>query len=268
MDFTTLIIDTFNMSSSDPFLQQMLMQLICRCYSANSELTRNLDRMVLLFDAKDVHLYQWTCQQIEKFIETSEKSSMWFSKIKSFINEERKVEANQLKASGDLFELKSILSNLKKVIQYDGVFENIDDDELAFRHKEGERVVNPYVQDLYRNLKLYDYLINFLFQSKDLLLKIRTMNANNLNADQKKTVEIVRKVFKSIFKLLEVMAKDNLSTQELFWKYKEEFIFEELDNTPQEGELSLVLAIIDSNDTSRSNYSKWTLSQTKYTFAR
>lgn len=43
------------------------------------------------------------------------------------------------------------------------------------------------------------------------------------------------------------MVVGNQANKEILWKYKEFFIFPELESTPQDGELELVLAIIDNN---------------------
>jgi hypothetical protein len=60
------------------------------------------------------------------------------------------------------------------------------------------------------------------------------------------------------------MTLNNQKTQELLWKYKEEFVLSDLGSTKQEGELELVLAIIDDSETALANQqSKWSLSKTK-----
>lgn len=77
-------------------------------------------------------------------------------------------------------------------------------------------------------------------------------------------VRAIRKVFQKIFRILEVMTINNSKTQELMWKYKEDFVFDQLGEIEQEGEIELVLAIInDSEHAIRYQQNRWTLSKTR-----
>jgi hypothetical protein len=107
-------------------------------------------------------------------------------------------------------------------------------------------------------------MINFLFQNKDLLILVRKIDMKSLTGNKFEIVKMVRKIFTKILLILEVMTKENPTTQNLMWKYKEDFIFEELGDIDQEGELDLVLVIInDSSDAIRYQQNKWTLSKTR-----
>lgn len=80
-----------------------------------------------------------------------------------------------------------------------------------------------YGQNLYRNTKVYDYMINFLFQNKELFLNVRRINCNELIGNKRDLVLTIRQIFRRIFRILEEMTKNNSTTQDLMWKYKEEF---------------------------------------------
>jgi hypothetical protein len=85
-----------------------------------------------------------------------------------------------------------------------------------------------------------------------------------LTGNKFEIVKMVRKIFTKILLILEVMTKENPTTQNLMWKYKEDFIFEELGEIDQEGELDLVLVIInDSSDAIKYQQNKWTLTKTR-----
>ena len=56
-EFATLMIDTFNMHSYDPYLRQLTILLICRYHSERAEFIRNLDRTILFFDKNDWMFY-------------------------------------------------------------------------------------------------------------------------------------------------------------------------------------------------------------------
>ena len=263
-EFVGLMIDIFNMHSYDSFLRQLIILLICRYHSERAEFIRNLHRTLLFFDKSDYNFCKWTRVQLEKFTFNSEKSNIWLLKIKNTINDLSE-DIEEIEVNDELFELLNILSNLKRAVIYQ--CDIIDSEgELNLDYHKGERKINPYAQNLYRNLKVYDYMINFLFQNKELLTKVRSLGLQaELKPNQEKIVDMTKKIFKKIFRLLEVMTVNNPTTQELMWKYKESFVFEELGNNEQEGELELVLAIIDdSQDAVKYQQNKWTPSKTRY----
>ena len=77
-------------------------------------------------------------------------------------------------------------------------------------------------------------------------------------------IRLIRKILKKIFRVLEYMTKDNSETQNLMWKYKEEFTMKELGSRMQEGELDFVLAIIDDSPESiKLNQNKWNISRAR-----
>ena len=93
---------------------------------------------------------------------------------------------------------------------------------------------------------------------------MRSIEIETLDENQTEIVKTVKKIFKKIFRILEMMTLNNPKTQELMWKYKEDFVFEKLGELEQEGELELVLAIIDdSSDAIKYHQNKWTLSKTQ-----
>ena len=266
-EFVALMIDTFNMHSYDPYLRQLTILLIARYHSERAEFIRNLDRTLLFFDQNDWLFYQWVQQQLDKFQINSEKSNIWLLKIKSFIENANKNSFEDAEVTKGLINLKEILSSFKRAVVYNcriEVDEDNEEQELLLIHEKGDRKVRFYAQNLFRNLKVYDYMINFLFQNKELLLKVRSIDFDSLNDNQKNIVKMVKKIFKKIFRILEVMTVNNSKTQELMWKYKEEFVFEKLGMSEQEGELDLVLAIIDdSQDAIKYHQNKWTLTKTR-----
>lgn len=262
-EYVTLMIDTFNLHSYNPYLRQLIILLICRYHSERSEFMRNLDRTLLFFDKNDWKFYRWAQQLIDKFVDTSEKSSIWLLKIKYLLNEKQHDELEELEINEDLFNLLSILKDFKDAIIFDCTIEQ-EGDEFILKSDSGDRKIKAYAQNLYRNIKIYDYMINFLFQNRDLLILTRRIDMNSLKGNKLEIVKVIRKMFRRIFRVLEVMTDDNPTTQGLMWKYKEAFIFEELEEIEQEGELQLVLAIInDSPDAIKYQQNKWTLTKTR-----
>ena len=139
-----------------------------------------------------------------------------------------------------------------------------EDNKYSLYYNKGERKISFYAQNLYRNTKVYDYLINFLFQNKELLLKVRSIKDEELNENQREVVYRVKQIFRKIFRVLELMTAKNPKTQELMWKYKEVFVLEDLGDIEQDGELEFVLEIIDdSEDAIKYHQNKWTLTKTK-----
>ena len=94
---------------------------------------------------------------------------------------------------------------------------------------------------MYRNEKVYDYLINFIFQNKQMLINIRLRNFSEDMDDDEDKIKKINKVFHRTFNLLIAMTTSNTKTQQLQWRYKQEFVFKELGDSPQDGELELVL---------------------------
>lgn len=119
-EFSTLMIDTFNMHSNDPFLRQLIILLICRYHSERAEFIRNLDRTILFFDNSDWRFYCWTNQQLEKFVFHSEKSNIWLLRIKNMVADiGSSLEAlNDSTVNEELVYLKSILSDFKRALIY------------------------------------------------------------------------------------------------------------------------------------------------------
>ena len=262
-EYVTLIINIFNLHNYDPFLRQLVILLICRYHSERAEFIRNLDRMILFFDDSDWKFYQWVILQLDMFVFYSEKSNIWLLKIKNMIIDSGN-DIEEVQVNDELVELMKILDKLKRALVYESIISTSDEDEVSLDFKKGERRTNLFAQNLYRNTKVYDYLINFLLQNKELLLKVRRLNMDTVSESKREIVRLIRKVFKRIFRILEEMTKNNNKTQDLMWKYKEEFILEELGSTEQEGELELVLVIIDDSEKAiKFNQNKYTLSKTR-----
>jgi hypothetical protein len=262
-EYAGLMIDTFNMHSYDPLLRQLIILLICRYHSERAEFIRNLDRTILFFDNNDWMFYCWVQQQLDKFIFNSEKSYIWLQEIKIMLNEINN-NFDEFKVSGQLLTLTKILKEMKKAVVYNWKINEDEYGQLDIVFEKGDRKINVYTQDLYRNSKVYDYLINFLFQNKELLIKVRKIEYENLQPNKEKVVRAIRKVFQIIFRILEIMTVNNIKTQDLMWKYKEDFVFDQLEETEQEGELELVLAIInDSEHAIHYQQNRWSLSKTR-----
>lgn len=262
-EFVTLLIDTFNEHSQDSFLRQLVMLLICRYNSERAEFIRNLDRTILFFNNNDFNFYRWTQGQLDKFVSFTEKSNIWQLKVRNAL----KNYADDLFEYGiieDMGEIKATLNNLKRAIVYSCCIVENDEGTLGIEIKQGERNINVFAQDLYRNLKVYDYMLNFLFQNKELLLLVRSTKLEDLSQQQAELIKPIRRIFCKIFRVLEVMTVENPRTQELMWKYKEEFTLKELGDIEQEGELEFVLSVIDDSPESvKNNQNMWTLSKTR-----
>lgn len=223
------------------------MLLICRYQSERAEFIRNLDRVILFFDESDWMFYLWTTQKLQEFVHYSEKCTRAITLLKSnFENEELKTEEENW--NHDLEKVAEILSELKRSIVYTS-WVKPDGDELVLHYKKGDRKYNVFAQNLFRNAKVYDYLINFLFLNKDFFLEIRSRDLESLPKEARETMNLLRKTFKRLFRVLEYMTKNNPRNQHLLWKYKEDFVFKELKDAEQNGELELVLAIIEESDT-------------------
>ncbi|CAI2387002.1 unnamed protein product [Moneuplotes crassus] len=266
-EFVALMIDTFNLHSYDPDLRQLIILLIARYHSERAEFIRNLDRTILFFDESDYLFYNWLQQQLEKFIFNSEKSNVWLLKIKALISNFNKEIIEDIEVTEELKDLKQILSELKWALVYNCKILRNDSgegDQYILHHTKGDRKISFYAQNLYRNAKVYDYLINFLFQNKELLMKVRSIKVGSLNENQKEIVYRVKQIFRKIFRILEFMTSQNPETQELMWKYKEDFVFEDLGNIEQDGELEFVLKIIDDSENAiKYHQNKWTLTKTR-----
>lgn len=161
-DFLILLIDTFNVSSNDSYLQQMTLTIICRYYSERSELVRNIERMTLLFDDTEWMFFRWVNNTIDQFTRDTEKSSLWLVDLEEYDEDEYINRANNY-----LFQLRSALYH-KFTIDYD------ENGNLVFNHIEGERKINKFAQRVFRSLKVYDHLINFFKQNMKLLTLVRT----------------------------------------------------------------------------------------------
>mmetsp|Transcript_29160 Transcript_29160/g.33357 ORF Transcript_29160/g.33357 Transcript_29160/m.33357 type:complete len:821 (-) Transcript_29160:2783-5245(-) len=262
-EFVTLLIDTFNEHSRDSFLRQLVMLLICRYNSERAEFIRNLDRVILFFNSNDFNFYRWTQEQMDKFVHLTEKSNIWLLKTRNVLKgyEDDLYEFGILE---DMQKVKAILNSLKRAMVYRCCIFETDDGVLDIEIQKGERKINVFAQDLYRNLKVYDYLLNFLFQNKELLLLVRRIKLEELSPQQSELVKPIRRIFYKIFRVLEVMTIENPRTQDLMWKYKEEFTLKELGDIEQEGELEFVLSIIDdSSESVKNNQNMWTLSKTR-----
>ena len=258
-EYISLLIDTFNIHSYDQYLGQLSLLLISRYYSENAEFIRNLDKVILLFDESEWKMHQWIVKEVEQFIHFSEKSNIWFMKVNDLIDSKESIENIQIPE--EVMVLDKILKSLKIAIIHDCNINDtaIDDIEIDYDHS--SRKINSDAQNLYRNLKVYDHLVEFIEFNKEFWLKIRKYKATSNTPD---CVTMIRKILRRILKVLEYMAKDNSETQDLLWKYKDEIAMKELGNMEQEGELDLILAIIDDSPESiKFNQNKWNLSRAR-----
>ena len=142
-------------------------------------------------------------------------------------------------ADEDLDEARKILKDLKQMILYKHELEDGN-----FVKKGSTRRINMFIQDMFRNLKMYDYIINFLTANHDLLLRIRLQEAD----EDTETESKVRNLFKRCFNLMKNFTQRNKTNQNLMWKYKEYFTYPELGSTEDDYELEFILTIVDEND--------------------
>jgi hypothetical protein len=247
-EFVSLMIDTFNIHNEDSYLQQLVISLICRYHSERADFIRNLDRMMLFYDKDDWNYYTWTQRKLNEFVVYSEKANIWMSKIQeTMATEEMKVDS--LSEENEITKLHTLLTEIKRVVVYKSRLvydEDHNEYEVKF-NKTGGRKINEFIQDLYRNLKVYDYMINFLFQNESLFITARQIDLEQKSEEERKIIEAINKVFRKIFSVLRVMTANNDKTKELMWKYKEKFVFKKLGKIPESGELELVLNIIDDS---------------------
>ena len=259
--YISLFMDIFSIHNYNSLLGQLTLLLIWRYYSETSEFIRNIDRMVVLFDDSEHRMHQYIANEIEQFIFFSEKSNLRFMNISSKLEEN--IPIDNIEVFDEVSSLERVLNNLKTVIVRNWNIAQTKDGKLILEYNGVEKRINADMQNLFRNLKVYDYLIDFLYTNKEFLIKIRSFNYD-AEAKQHEGIAIIRKTFKRIFKILEYMTKENPETQELMWKYKEEFTMKELGDIQQEGELKLVLAIIDDSPESvKLNQNKWNITREK-----
>jgi hypothetical protein len=126
-EYVTLMIDTFNLNSYNPYLRQLIILLICRYNSERAEFIRNLDRTLLFFDENDWKFYSWSQQHVDKFVYISEISSIWLLKIKHLLSSNELEELEEFEINEDIFTLVSILKHFKDAISYDCSIENEGD---------------------------------------------------------------------------------------------------------------------------------------------
>ena len=235
-DFLILLIDTFNVSSNDEYLQQITLTLICRYYSERSELVRNIERMTLVFNEEEWKFFNWVNYTIDEFTRSTEKSDLWLIDLEEFDEDEFISRANQL------------LKNLKDALYYKFTIEYDEAGNFEAEFTPGERKINKFAQRVYRSLKIYDHLINFISQNDELLFYVRTVNEETLGETERNKVQSIEKIFKKCFNILEGFTNSNQINQELMWKYRNMFVFPQLGKSEEDGELELVLAIVAGNN--------------------
>ena len=120
------------------------------------------------------------------------------------------------------------------------------DKNLKLHYITKYKKINVDVQNLFRSLKIYDYLIDYLEINKNFFIKVKE-SYNQSKENDPVWIRIIKKIWKYIFRVLEYMTEDNSKTQQLMWKYKEEFVMKELGDLTQDGELDFILAIIDDS---------------------
>jgi hypothetical protein len=234
-NFLILMIDTFNVSSSNNYLMQMSLTIISRYYSERSELIRNIERMSLLFNNEEWKFFNWVNETIDSFTRDTEKSALWLVDVNGF-DEDEQIE----QVSNYLEDLLSTLYQKFRVIDIDG--------KLTLDFKEGERKINKFAQRIFRSLKVYDHLINFIFQNMKLLIRVRTSDVKVLGETERQKSEMISKVFRKCLDVLEGFTLGNKINQNLMWKYMDVFCFPELESSEEDGELEFVLAIVDGNE--------------------
>jgi hypothetical protein len=236
-NFLILMIDTFNVSTSNNYLMQMSLTIISRYYSERSELIRNIERMTLLFNHEEWKFFNWVNETIDSFTRDTEKSALWLVDVDvDGYNEDEQIE----KVTNYLEDLLITLYQKFTVID--------DNGKLTLDYKEGERKINKFAQRVFRSLKVYDHLINFIFQNMKLLIRVRTTDVKFLGETEGNKSEMISKVFRKCLDVLEGFTLGNKINQNLMWKYMDIFCFPELESSEEDGELEFVLAIVDGNE--------------------
>jgi hypothetical protein len=236
-EFLILMVDTFNVSMNDKLLQQNALNLICRYYSERWELVRNVDRMLLLFNEEEWLTFQFVNKTADDFSRVTERCDMWLNDLEDFDEEDYINRAIKL------------LVQLKRVIYYKYTIEyNESEGKYVLNKIPGERKINPFIQKVFRNVKVYDHMINFIKHNFNLLSYVRTVDNDTLEKEVADKVDKVEEVFYKCITVLQAFVLRNTTNQNLMWKYKEFFVFPSLGASEQDGELDFVYAIIDGNE--------------------
>ena len=235
-DFRMLLVDTFNTIFSNKALKQSTLTLLVRFHSEKTEFIRNIEKMVLVFNQEEWDFYKWANFTIDTFTRKIDKSALWLNEQDEF---------------DDYKYIKNVLDCLNKLnnafyysysISYDR-----NEEVYIIDFEEEEREVNEFVQKIYRNIKIYDHIISFITNNIKLLKLVRTSGQFSDESEHAKKGRDVKEIFRMCLKILEGMVNNNPENKEILWKYKEFFIFSDLESSPQDGELELVREIIDDN---------------------
>lgn len=88
-----------------------------------------------------------------------------------------------------LFDLRASLYNKYKI-------EDDEDGNLVFVLVPGERKINKFAQRIFRSLKVYDHIINFIMQNLKLMTKVRTSDYTEMGETERQTNQNINKIFK------------------------------------------------------------------------
>lgn len=186
--------------------------------------------MIIFFSEDEYAKSQYTLQELTKLNAQFERANLWNKEDLGILQEEVNID-----------HTITSLSNLKKMVYHQHTITTDDETGiLTVTLHESSKEINTFIQDLFRNMKLYDYIINFLEDFDELYIEVRTIDLETLSKHQKSQFTKIRKVFRLCFELMEAFTVKNKKNQGLMWKYKERFSYPHLGNLEHEGELSFV----------------------------
>ena len=204
---------------------------------------RNLDRLVPILREKEYVQYLFIADCVHRLYRRMEKASLWLvhtAETKNF----DPVENMQI--------TYTMLRDLKRMCIYK---HQVDYDPetggFEFERIESDRSANKFIQELFRNLKVYDCVIFFI--TGNLSLFNQVADKEELEDDEaefeghQEQHRWARKVFKACFTLLTAFVSNNPINQKLMWKYKEFFVFPHLGKTEHMGELDFVFQILNKS---------------------
>lgn len=208
-EYDTLLIDIFNRFSYDSFLRHLTISLISRYESERAGFVRNLNRTIILLGEDANEFFNWTQDQLDKFVLYSENASSVLLKLRY----EKNYNRDNLENDESEQYLNNLLDTLKGFthqISSSVVISKNANKLLKFK----SNLSTKFKVNLFKNVKVYDYLISFVFDHKDTLIMIYNESKSGSNSGN----EILKAsffIFKEIFKILEIMIRKNPEIQSL-----------------------------------------------------
>eukprot|EP00347_Sterkiella_histriomuscorum_P001628 403371295 len=207
--FNDLMIDIFNNNQDDSYITQMTLSLISRYNSENSEFFRNVGKSFLITDQKTYDIKQAIQFQINQLAHSLQKSSIW-----PFI--EQPIPENEI------IELLQNLKKFKNLFMFEQEIDKNDKNDFKSVNSSKKRKVLKVYQNIFRCLKGYDIILNFIQHNKkvfqEIQKKLNSIKTNwdysqELNDNKINNYKVIQKVFKYCFQILEGFTRHNSKNQ-------------------------------------------------------